>query len=295
MRAHDLDGLVAFCLVAEKRSFTAAAAELGVTRSAMSQAIKALEAGLGVAVFARTTRDVGLTEPGERLYAEVRPAIEAISLARQAASASGGRPSGVLRLNVPRVAITSVIAPLLPGFARAHPKITVEVFTEDRFANIVEGGFDAGVRLGELVEKDMVSVRLTEADRLCVVGAPAYFAARGTPSHPRELGRHACVNFRQSSRGGLYRWEFEEAGEEFDVAVDGPLIVNDTDLKLRAAIDGLGLAYELRSVAKPWLEAGALVECLATFAPATPGFYLYFPARAQVLPKLRAFIDFARR
>jgi DNA-binding transcriptional LysR family regulator len=295
MHASDLDGLVAFCLVAERRSFTAAAAELRVTRSAVSQSIKALETSLGVAVLARTTRDVGLTEAGERLHAAIKPALETISLARQALSASVGRPSGLLRLNVPRVAVATVIAPLLPAFRAAYPDIVVEIFTEDRFANIIEGGFDAGVRLGELVERDMVSVRLTPSDRLCVVGAPAYFARHGMPAHPRDLAAHACINFRQSSRGGLYRWEFVEEGEDFDVGVDGGLIVNDTDMKLRAAIDGLGLAYELHAVARPFIEAGLLVEALAPYSTDTPGFYLYFPARAQVLPKLRAFIDFVKR
>jgi DNA-binding transcriptional LysR family regulator len=294
VRADLLDGLVAFCLVAEKRSFTAAAAELRVTRSAVSQAVKTLETRLGVALLARTTRDVGLTQAGEGFLAAVRPAVQAIAVATETVSAFGGRPAGLLRLNVPRVAVATVIAPLLPGFAAAYPDVTVEIFTEDRLANIVEGGFDAGVRLGELVERDMVSVRLTSGDRLVVTGSPAYFARHGHPATPRHLAGHACINFRQSSRGGLYRWEFEHAGEEFDVAVDGGIIVNDTDMKLRAAIDGLGLAYELESVVRPFVEMGALALTLEAYAASTPGFYLYFPARSQVLPKLRAFVEFAR-
>jgi DNA-binding transcriptional LysR family regulator len=294
MRADALDGLVAFALVAEQRSFTGAAATLRVTRSAVSQAVKVLETRLAVALLARTTRDVALTEAGQAFYDRVRPAIAEIIAASEAASDFGGTPAGLLRLNVPRLAVATVIAPLLPGFRAAHPAITVEVFTEDRFANIVEAGFDAGVRLGELVEKDMVSVRLTPPDRLIVIGAPSYFERRGHPAHPRDLAAHDCINFRQSSRGGLYRWEFEEAGEEFDVAVNGGVIVNDTDMKLRATIDELGLSYELESVARPFIEAGALVPTLLAYATQTPGFFLYFPARSQVLPKLRAFIDFTR-
>lgn len=299
MRPDPLDGLLPFVLAARHRSFTAAAAELRVTRSAVSQAIKALETRLGVTLLARTTRDVGLTEAGEAFLAAVQPAVVAIAAAAEAASAMGGRPAGTLRLNVPRVAIGTVIAPLLPRFRAACPEVTVEVFAEDRLANIVEGGFDAGVRLGELLAQDMVSVRLSPPERLVVVGAPAYFARRGHPAHPRDLAFHDCINFRQSTRGGLYAWEFEQpradgSPEAFEVAVQGGLVVNDTALKLQAAIDGLGLAYELESAARPAIAAGSLQPTLGDFAPTTPGFFLYFPARAQVLPKLRAFIDIAR-
>lgn len=294
MRADALDGLVVFALVAERRSFTAAAAELRVTRSAVSQAVKALEGRLGVALLARTTRDVGLTEAGAAFLKRVRPALDDIVAASDAARAFAGRPSGTLRLNVPRVAVAGVIAPLLPRMRAAYPEVTIEIVTDDRFANIVQDSFDAGVRLGELVEKDMVSVRLTPADRLVVVGSPAYLSGNGVPSHPRDLARHSCVNFRQSTRGGLYAWEFEENGVDFDVAVEGGVIVNDTDVKLRAAIDGLGLAYELESVVAPHVAAGTLRVVLEAFAPSTPGFHLYFPARSQVLPKLRAFIEIAR-
>lgn len=295
MRADALDGLVAFALVAEKRSFTGAAATLRVTRSAVSQAIKVLESRIGVTLLARTTRDVGLTEAGQAFYDRVRPAMAEIIAASEAASALGGKPAGLLRLNVPRVAVATVIAPLLPALRQAYPDITVEIFTEDRFANIVEAGFDAGVRLGELIEKDMVSIRLTPPDRLIVIGAPSYLERRGHPAHPRDLAAHDCINFRQSSRGGLYRWEFEDAGEDFNVAVNGGVIVNDTDMKLRATVDGLGLSYELESVARPFIEAGALVPTLLPYATQTPGFYLYFPARSQVLPKLRAFISCASK
>ncbi|MCM0021863.1 MAG: LysR family transcriptional regulator [Tagaea sp.] len=295
MRSDALDGLLAFALVAERRNFTAAAAELRVTRSAVSQSIKTLERRLGVALFARTTRDVGLTEAGRVFYEGVRPAIDGVVAASEKVGGLGGKPSGLLRLNVPRVAIAGVIAPLLPAFRAAYPGVTVEVFADDGLANIVEDGFDAGVRLGELVEKDMVSIRLAPDDRLIAIGAPAYFARHGHPAHPRDLAAHACINFRQPTRKGLYRWEFERDGETFDVAVEGALIVNDTELKMRATLDGMGLSYELESVAAPHLKAGKLVATLADYAPRVPGFHLYFPARAQAMPKLRAFIDIATR
>jgi len=295
MRADALDGIVALVKVAEHRSFTAAAADLRVTRSAVSQTVKGLEERLGVALFARTTRDVGLTEAGEMLLRQVAPALRSIAEALDRVGDYAGRTSGLLRLNVPRVAVATVVAPLLRGFAAAYPDVTVEVFVEDRLANIVEGGFDAGIRLGELVEQDMVSVRLTPPARLVVVGSPDYFARHGHPGTPADLARHRCINFRQGTRGGLYAWEFDDpsTGEEMAVAVEGPLIVNETELKLRAAIDGLGLAYELDTVVAPHVEAGTLATTLNAYAPSTPGFHLYFPARAQVLPKLRAFIDFA--
>lgn len=298
MRPELLDGLLPFLQVAERRSFTAAAAELRVTRSAVSQAVKALEARLGVALLARTTRDVALTEVGAAFHAALAPAIGAIATAAEAARTAAGRPSGTLRLNIPRIA-AGAIAPLLARMRRSCPDVTVELFSDDRLANIVEGGFDAGIRLGETLQQDMVSVRLTPPDRLVVVGAPGYLAQAGHPAHPRDLAAHECINFREPTRGGLYAWEFEEPGpggtvREFRVAVSGGVIVNDSDLKLRAAIAGLGLAYELESVARAHLEAGRLAVTLAGYAPATPGLFLYFPARAQALPKLRAFLALVR-
>lgn len=295
MRSGDLDGMLVFITVAERRSFTAAAAQLRVTRSAVSQSIKALEQKMGVALFARTTRDVGLTEAGRLLYDQVAPAVRAIGQALEAVGDYAGRPSGLLRLTVPRMAIPTLIAPLLPGFCAAYPDIVIEIHGDDALANIVEDGFDAGIRLGELVEQDMVSVRLTPPMSTVVVGSPDYFRRHGRPATPQDLVHHACINWRSPSRGGLYRWEFERNGEEFDVAVDGPLIVNEAGLSLQAAIDGLGLSYGMDHMAQPFIDRGLLETTLDTFAAHTPGLFLYFPARAQVLPKLRAFIDYAVR
>ncbi|MGQ9367642.1 LysR family transcriptional regulator [Azospirillum sp. A39] len=293
MNGNHLDGMMAFVAVAERRSFTAAAASLRVTRSAISQSIRTLEKRIGVPLFARTTRDVALTEAGEMLYLRVGPAVRAIGEAMETVGAYAGRPSGLLRLNVPRVAIPTILAPLLPDFARAFPEVVVEVFAEDRLVNIVEAGFDAGIRLGELVERDMVSVRLSPPARFLVVGSPAYLRDHGRPASPAALAGHRCINFRMSSRGNVYRWEFERDGEEFAVSVDGSLIVNDVDLAIRAAADGLGLAYVFETLAAPFLADGALETVLEGFAAQSPGFFLYFPARVQVMPKLRAFIDFA--
>jgi DNA-binding transcriptional LysR family regulator len=295
MQRTDLDGLVAFLKVAERRSFSAAARDLGVTPSAVSQAVRALERRAGVALLARTTRDVAPTEAGRRFLERARPAVEDIRAAFREAASLGGRPCGLLRLNVPRVALTSLIEPVLASFCEAYPEVQVEIYVDDRFANIVEDGFDAGIRLGEFVEADMVAVRLTPPFRLAVVGAPAYLARRGRPEHPSDLKRHACINFRQGARGGLYHWEFEEAGRDFAVAVDGPVIVNEAGTMMAAAVMGLGLAYTLAPVAEPLREQGLVETVLEDFCPETPGFFLYFPARHQVMPKLRAFIDHATR
>jgi DNA-binding transcriptional LysR family regulator len=293
-----LDGLVVFEAVASRASFSAAARDLRVTRSAVSQAISALEARLGVTLLARTTRSVSLTEAGARFLETVGPALAAIAGATEALASPDGQPTGLLRINAPRLAVAMLLAPILPDFLRAFPGVSVEIFTEDRFADIVADGFDAGVRLGELLDADMVSVRLSPPDRLVVVGSPIYLASHGRPAHPRQLAAHACINFRQSAKGGLYRWEFQECGKgaagEISVAVEGRVIVNDTDAKLRAALEGLGLAYELETVVRPFLAEGLLEEVLADWSAATPGFHLYFPSRRQVAPKLRAFIDFAR-
>lgn len=291
MPGTSLDGLIPFVVVAQTRSFTAAAARLRVTRSAISQTIKALEGRLGVALFARTTRDVGLTEAGAAFYAEVRAPVAALLAAQEMATAAASGPSGLLRVTAPRLAAMQLIAPRLPGFLAAFPDIRVEISCDDGFANIVEQGFDAGIRLGESIEDDMVAVRLSPADRLLVIGSPDYFARHGHPEHPRALAGHRCINYREPFKGGLYRWDFEEDGEAFSVAVEGPLVVNDTEMKLSATVAGIGLSCELESIATPQLRAGRVVATLTDFAAATPGFFLYFPRSSHIAPKLRAFID----
>jgi DNA-binding transcriptional LysR family regulator len=294
MKLSSLDAAAAFVAVARHRSFTAAAAELGVTRSAVSQTIKGFEQRLGVALLARTTRDVGLTEAGAALYAELAPVIGTVGRAIERMAEYSGRPAGLLRLNLPHIAVPLVIEPLLAGFLQAHPQVQIEVFCDDALANIVESGFDAGIRLGEMVAQDMVSVRLTPPTRTVVIGSAAYFERHGVPQRPEDLVRHECVNYRQISRGSLYRWEFQRDGEEFEIAVKGRVIANDTPTLMRAALDGLGLVSHLESVVRPWIERGDVRSVLDDYSVPTPGFFLYFPARAQVLPKLRAFIEYAR-
>lgn len=290
----NLDAAAAFVAVARHRSFTAAAAELGVTRSAVSQTIKGFEQRLGVALLARTTRDVGMTEAGAALYAELAPVIGTVGRAIERMSEYSGQPSGLLRLNVPHIAVPLLIEPILASFLEHHPHVQIEIYADDSFANIVDQGFDAGIRLGETVAQDMVSVRLSPPTRTVVIGAPKYFEQHGVPQQPNDLVHHQCVNYRQISRGSLYRWEFQRNGEEFEIAVRGRVIANDTPTLMRCAVDGLGLVSHLESVVRPWIERGEVRTVLDEFSVGTPGFYLYFPARAQVLPKLRAFIEFAR-
>ena len=287
-----LDGVIAFLRVAERRSFTAAAADLGVSAQAVSQTIKQLEARTGVALFSRTTRDVSLTEAGRRFLDQARPGVAAVASAFEAAQALGEHPSGLLRLNVPRIALVGLLELVLVDFSDAYPAVTLEIFVEDRLANIVEGGFDAGIRLGEIIDADMVAVRLTPPARMTVVGSPAYLDKHGRPKRPRELRDHRCVNFRNSARGDLYRWEFEINGREVEVAVSGSIIVNDSTMLITTAANGLGLSYTLEPVAAPLVADGLLEPVLQSYCPESPGFFVYFPSRAQVLPKLRAFIDF---
>lgn len=291
MRRDQLDGVVAFLRVAERRSFTAAAAELGVTPAAVSHTIKQLEGRIGVALFARTTRDVGLTEAGRRFLEHARPGLAQLSEAFEAARRLGDAPSGLLRLNVPRVALPGIVEPVLAEFRAAYPAVEVEITVEDRSVNIVEEGFDAGIRLGEMIEADMVGIRLTPPFRCAIVASPGYLAKHGRPARPEELRGHDCINFRQG-RGTLYRWEFEEGGREWEMAVPGTFATNDGALMMAACVQGLGLAYTLEPVATPLVEQGLLERVLEPFCPETPGFFLYFPHRAQVLPKLRVFADF---
>lgn len=292
MRRDELDGLVALLTVAQLRSFTAAAAELRVTPSAVSQTVRALEARVGVALLSRTTRDVAPTEAGRRFLERAAPAVADIVSALREAAVMGERPSGLLRLNLSRSACATLIEPVLAAFCDTYPEVEIELFCDDRFVNIVEQGFDAGITLGEFVAADMVGVALTPPFACAVVGAPAYFARHGRPEHPRDLARHLCVNFRPSPRGDFYRWEFEEDGRDYAISAPGRIVVSDGTTSLAAAEQGLGMAYTLAPIVAARLASGALESVLEAYCPQTPGFHLYFPSRHQVLPKLRAFIDF---
>lgn len=291
---HDLSGLSALLLVADRRSFTAAAAELRVTPSAVSQSIRALEDRVGVRLLQRTTRSVGLTEAGERFLAQLKPAMEGVHAAFESLDEVRGRPAGVLRLNVPRVASRLVVEPLLAAFLAEYPELQVDVSIDDGFTDIVEQGFDAGMRLGEMLDKDVVAMRVTGDIRMAVVGAPAYFAARGKPKHPRDLHDHDCINYRQITSRNIYRWEFTDEGRELAIAVDGRITTNDSDVMVRAALDGVGLAYVMEDTVAAALAEKRLVRVLTPYCPHFPGLFLYYASRKQLPPKLRALVEFLR-
>ncbi|WAS99188.1 LysR family transcriptional regulator [Nannocystis punicea] len=290
----DLSGLTALMVVADRRSFTAAAAELGVTPSAVSQSVRALEDRVGVRLLQRTTRSVGLTEAGARFLAQLRPAMHSVRAAFESLDEVRGRPVGTLRLNVPRLASKTVLEPILESFLAAYPELRLDISIDDGLTDIVAGGFDAGIRIGEMLDRDAIAVRLTDDMRMAVVGSPAYFAARGKPKHPRELLAHDCINYRQISSGALYRWEFTDAGRDITLAVEGRVITNDEDLMIRAALDGLGLAYLFEHAIADALAEKRLVRVLTAYCPRFPGLFLYYPSRTQTPPKLRALVDFLR-
>ena len=291
---NQLDGVEAFLRVAERRSFRAAAEDLGLSPSAISQTIRSLEARTGVPLLTRTTRSVGLTEAGERFLERARPAFEGLIEAFESARSYGDRPAGLLRLNVPRAAVPFLIEPVIDGFSRAHPEVEVEICGEDELIDLVERGFDAGIRMGDYLEADMIGVRLTPPFRLVVVGSPAYFAGHGQPQTPADLRNHRCIRSRLPTSGAIFRWHFERGGETVEIAVEGPLIVNDMDVAKAAALRGVGLAYMAEPLVAEQVRAGRLELILEDWAPFSPGAYLYYPSRSQMLPKLRAFIDFIR-
>lgn len=293
MAPDSFTGLTEFLAVADARSFTAAAASLGVTPTAVSQAIRALEKRLGVPLFVRTTRRVALTEAGTALFQRVRPAVTDIADAFDMLEGFRDRPLGHLRLTVPRMAVPLIVTPLLPRFRQAYPDISVEISVDDAAIDITERGFDAGIRIGEAIEKDMIAMRLTSDITWTVVGSPGYFARHGRPTTPEDLTRHQAIRYRYPTSGVIYRWEFERAGRDFSVDAPGSLMVNDFLLLLELAEAGLGLAYLPDISVGEAVAAGRLERVLQAFLPTSPGLFAYFPARSQAQPKLRAFLDMA--
>lgn len=287
-------GLSAFLAVAEAGGFTGAAARLGVSPAAVSQAVKALEARIGALLFVRTTRRVGLTEAGAALLARVGPAATEIVSAIEEVGAMGSVPAGLLRLTVPRMAVPLIVEPVVAALRRSHPRIAIEIAVEDATVDLAARGYDAGIRIGEYVELDMVAVRLTRDIAWTVVGSPAYLDARGRPERPEDLTRHEAIRYRFPTSGVIYRWEFERDGRALTVDPPGSLIVNDGGLLSSFARAGLGLTYLPDIAVEADLAAGLLHKVLELFLPRTPGLFLYFPRRAQDQPKLRAFIDVAR-
>jgi len=288
----DLSGLTALLCVAEKRSFTAAAAELRVTPSAISQTIRALEERVGVRLLQRTTRSVGLTEAGARFLSRLKPAMEGVRDAFASLSELRDRPAGVLRMTLPRLGYQSVVGPRLPEFMERYPDIHLDISIDDAFVDVVKQGFDVGMRIGEMLEREMISVRVSEDLRLAVVASPAYFAQHGKPKHPRDLQNHDCINYRRRALGVLSRWDFTENGKDFQVAVHGRVILDDGDLMVDAATRGLGIACVMESTVRDALASKRLVRVLDTFCTPFPGLFLYYPSRAQIAPKVQALVDF---
>src|SRR5882757_5625298 len=290
VRQGALDGVEAFLSVAQHRSFRRAAAELGVTPSAISQAVRTLEARVGVALFMRTTRSVGLTEAGERFISRAKPAFEELVAASEVARDLGQRPTGLLRLTVPRAVVPILLEPLIASFCQAYPEIEVEIAASEELIDLAAKEFDAGVRMGQFIAADMVAVRLTPPFPFVVVGSPEYLHHHGRPERINDLRQHACLRIRRTN-GSIAPWSFVDGNKTVEAIVSGPLIAHDFPTMLGAAVEDMGLAQVPEPIAASLVRAGKLVHVLKSFAPMAPGVFLYYPSRHQMMPKLRAFID----
>jgi DNA-binding transcriptional LysR family regulator len=290
VRQGALDGVEAFLSVAQHRNFRKAAADLGVTPSAISQAVRTLEARVGVALFIRTTRSVGLTEAGERFLSRAKPAFEELVAASEVARDLGQRPTGLLRLTVPRAVVPILLEPLIASFCQAYPEVEVEIAASKELVDLAAGGFDAGIRLGQFIAADMVAVRLTPPFPFVVVSSPEYLRQRKRPERLEDLRQHACLRMRRSN-GSIAPWSFVDGNKTVEAIISGPLIANDFPTMLGAAIEGMGLAQVPAPIAAGPTKAGKLLHVLKPFAPMVPGVFLYYPGRHQMMPKLRAFID----
>jgi DNA-binding transcriptional LysR family regulator len=290
IRQGALDGVEAFLSVARHRNFRRAAAELGVTPSAISQTVRALEARIGAALFIRTTRSVGLTEAGERFLSRAKPAFEELVAASEVAQELGQRPAGLLRLSVPRAVVPILLEPLIASFCQAYPEVEVEIAASPELVDLAAEGFDAGIRLGQFIAADMVAVRLTPPFPFVVVGSPGYLRLRKRPERIDDLRQHACLRMRRSN-GSIAPWHFVEGNQVVEAIVSGPLLAQDYPTLLGAAVQGMGLAQMPGPLVKGLIADGRLQALLTPFAVTTPGVFLYYPGRRQILPKLRAFIE----
>lgn len=289
----ELSVLAAFLVVAEERSFTKAAQRLGVSPSALSHAIRGLEERICVRLLARTTRSVAPTDAGKLLLARLGPALGDIRGALDLIAELSLRPAGRVRLIVSPLAAKTVLAPKLGQFARDYPDVVLDITTDEARVDLVAAGFDAGIHLGEFIERAMLVIRVSADRRPAIVGSPGYFAAHERPQSPRDLTKHRCINYRHGS-AGVYRWELDKGKESLTVAVDGPLIVDEVELIVRAALDGVGLAFMAEETAAPHLASGALVRVLEEWCPPYPGFFLYYPSRRQLPAALGALIETLR-
>lgn len=289
----DLNLLPIFLAVAEEHNFRAAADRLGVTRSAVSQGIKRLEDMVGLALVSRTTRSVRLTEAGTRLHDLLSQPWNDIAAGLEML-ASEREPKGLLRLAVTSVAEPFLSTTLIGSFASTYPQVTIDVTVTDDEFDIVAGGFDAGVRLGEVIEQDMIAVRIGEQQRESVVASPLYIAQHGRPEHPRDLIRHRCIGWRPAPNEAPYRWEFEEDGTPFAVSVEPQITTNDMRFMISSALNGAGITFAMRQTFQPYIDGGQLVPLLDDYLPTFPGFFLYFPQRRNMAPKLRALVEHIR-
>jgi DNA-binding transcriptional LysR family regulator len=294
MPKQDFNDLLWFLAVAKERSFTKAAARLGIAQSTLSHTIKRLEARMGIRLLARTTRNVALTEAGERLRESLSPRIDEIEADIAALMSFRDKPSGTIRMTLSDHAMASVVWPKLQPVLKAYPDIKLELSLDTGFRNIVEDGFDAGVRLGERVEKDMIAVRIGPDWRLVAIGSPAYFATRPIPKHPEDLVGHDCINMRQPTAGGLYAWEFGKDGQELRVKVNGQLTFNDSYAMVEPALSGYGIAYVPESIVADHIKSGKLTQVLDEWSPFFDGYFIYYPSRRQNSAAFKVILDAVR-
>lgn len=295
MRREELNDMLWFMAVAEERSFTKAAARLGTSQSTLSHTIKQLETRLGLRLLTRTTRSVAPTDAGERLLRALSPRIAELETDIDALMAMRDKPSGTIRITLSDHALDSIVWPKLQPVLRDYPDLTVELYSDNGFRNIVEDRFDAGVRLGESIDKDMIAVRIGPDWRLVAVASPDYFLTRSRPRHPQELVEHRCINQRHLHSGGLYVWEFEKAGRALRVRVDGQLIFSTSYAQIDAALSGYGIAYLPENLVEAHLGAGRLVQVLDDWSPIFAGYHLYYPSRRQSSPAFRVIVEALRQ
>jgi DNA-binding transcriptional LysR family regulator len=293
MRGAQFAELAAFVAVADRGNFSRAAAILGLSTSTLSQTIRSLEARLGVRLFNRTTRSVALTEAGARFLAQVHPALDELGQAVESISASRDTAAGVLHLSVASLAVGLVIDPILPRFRAAYPEVTLDIVVDDSLGDIVDGKFDAGIRIGTRIERDMIAVRVSPDSRLIAVASPGYLATHERPDTPQALGLHNCIRFRKTT-GAVDPWSFERGGEKIEVEVEGSLITNSLDLVVRAALDGVGIGYMLENYMASHIAEGRLVPLLTSWSLPYAGYHVFYPSRHQMPAKLKAFVDFLR-
>lgn len=291
-----MSGVPEFVAVVEAKGFRAAGRQLGVSGTALSKALRQLEQRLGVTLLLRTTRSVRLTEAGERFYAASRQALDGLRAAAEEVGELADEPRGTLRLNISAGAEGFLRGPALAGFLQAYPRVQLDIIVDEDVGDILAAGYDAGIRLGEVIEQDMIAVPASGPQRLVVVGSPAYFASHPAPEHPRDLAGHVCINWRPGPDAPPYRWEFTEpGGGDFSVAVPARVVANDFSLMMRLVTAGLGVTIGMGDGVRPYLDRGEVVAVLEAYCPPFAGYYLYYPQRRQASPALRALIDYLLR